>query len=103
MNRRSGLKILAAGGVVAVVGGSHRWLSIERDHTELSLDLIIERLDALALDRIETSGEWEVARTFNHLAQSVEFSMTGYPVLKSKIFETMWVNWHSQYSGSTVA
>jgi len=46
----------------------------------------MKRLDSLALDSIETTGAWEVTRMFNHLAQSVEFSMTGYPVLKSQIF-----------------
>ncbi len=71
---------------MAVVGGGHRWLSKERDHADLSIDLVIKRLDSLALDSIETTGVWEVARTFNHLAQSVEYSMTGYPVLKSKFF-----------------
>jgi len=86
MRRRASLKILAAGGIVSAIGGGYHWISKERDHADLALELLMERLDALALDSIETTGTWEVARTFNHLAQSVEFSMTGYPVMKSKFF-----------------
>ena len=87
MNRRSTLKYLATGGLIAALGGSYHWLSRNRDHTSLALDLIMNQLNSLDLDNIETTGEWEVARTFNHLAQSVEFSMTGYPDMKPKLFQ----------------
>lgn len=86
MKRRTSLKILAAGGIISAIGGGYNWISKERDHADLTLDLLMKRLDSLALDSIETTGTWEVARTFNHLAQSVEFSMTGYPVMKPTIF-----------------
>jgi len=87
MIRRTSLKYLAAGGLFVAVGGSYHWLSKERDHADVALDILMKRLDSIDLDSIESTGVWEVARTFNHLAQSVEFSMTGYPIMKSKIFQ----------------
>jgi len=87
MNRRSSLKYVATGGIVAALGGGYHWLSKERDHADLSLDRLIGRLNALDVGSIETSGNWDVARTFNHLAQSIEFSMTGFPVQKSALFQ----------------
>lgn len=87
MNRRSTIKYLAAGGVVAVMGGSYHWLTKQRDHSNLALDSAIQRLTVLELGSIETTGTWEVARTFNHLAQSVEFSMEGFPEMKSALFQ----------------
>lgn len=87
MKRRSTLKYLASGGIIVALGGGYHWLTKERDHADLGLDLIMKRLDSLDLNTIETTGAWEVARTFNHLAQSVEFSMTGYPEMKSPLFQ----------------
>lgn len=87
MNRRSTIKYLTVGGVVAVMGGSYHWLKKERDHSKLALDSALQRLNGLELEFVETTGSWEVARTFNHLAQSVEFSMEGFPEMKSALFQ----------------
>ena len=87
MNRRSTLKYLAAGGLITAFGGGYHWLSKVRAHPHLALDLTIDRLSSLDLDTIVTTGEWEMARTFDHLAQSIEFSMAGYPELKPKLFQ----------------
>ncbi len=86
MNRRSAIKYLIGGSAIAAVGGGYHWLMKERDLSELAMDLMLERLNELDVTRIEKSGEWEVARTFNHLAQSVEFSLDGFPILKSPLF-----------------
>lgn len=58
MEKRSTLKYLAAGGLLVAVGGGYHWLSRERDHTHLALDLTMERLNALDLDSIESTGAW---------------------------------------------
>ena len=88
MLRRSMIKYLTLGGLAAAAGGSHRWLSRVRDHKDLALNLTLERLSNLDIEAIESTGAWEVARTFDHLAQSVEFSMLGFPVMKPKAFRS---------------
>ena len=86
MNRRSTFKLLLAGGITTA-GGGYLWLSKKRDHPALALDLALENLAKLNPDAIETTGSWKIARTFNHLAQSVEFSMAGFPEMKSQLFQ----------------
>ena len=53
------------------------------------LDTAFRKLDDIALDlsSMESTGDWGLGRTFNHLAQGVEFSMTGYPKPKPKLFQ----------------
>lgn len=55
--------------------------------THASLDTAFRRLDALDLAAIQSTGDWDLGRTFSHLAQGVEFSMTGYPQEKPKLFQ----------------
>lgn len=38
--------------------------------------------------RDRTSGEWPLPKVLNHLAQSVEYSIDGYPELKSALFRS---------------
>lgn len=45
------------------------------------------RLEALDLAAIETTGDWGLGRMFSHLAQGVEFSLSGYPKEKPKLFQ----------------
>jgi len=87
MDRRTTIKLLAAGGATVALGGGYHWLTKERDHSKLGLDITLNRISTLELDSIETTGAWEVARTFDHLAQSIEFSMVGFPVQKSSLFQ----------------
>lgn len=47
---------------------------------------MIDRLSAIDPERISTATPWDVARTFHHLAQGVEFSLAGYPELKPALF-----------------
>ena len=86
MNRRSSIKYLAGGGAIAALGGGYTWLTKERDHSGLAVDLTLKRLSVLELEGTAALGDWGIARTFDHLAQSIEFSMDGFPVLKSNLF-----------------
>ncbi len=52
-----------------------------------ALDTAFRRLDALDLSAIRSTGDWDLGRTFSHLAQGVEFSMSGYPEEKPKLFQ----------------
>ncbi|MFK8030422.1 MAG: DUF1569 domain-containing protein [Gammaproteobacteria bacterium] len=86
MNRRQALKILGATGLVGVGGGAF-WLNRTRTYPELAVDLTLERLGNLNPEALSSSGSWSVARVFNHLAQSIEFSISGYPEMKSAAFQ----------------
>jgi len=87
MERRSSIQLLALGGIALATTGGYHWLNKRRDHPQLAIDLTLERLDKLKVAQLQGSGSWEVARTFNHLAQSIEFSMTGFPEIKSPVFQ----------------
>ena len=85
MQRRRALTLLSLGGVGILAGGL-RWLALPKDHPELAIDAAIAQLDELDLSDLETTGAWDLGRTFEHLAQSVEFSVTGYPEARSPLF-----------------
>ena len=52
------------------------------------LDDALRWLDRLErASRVETSGAWPLAAVLDHLAQSIEMSMDGYPQPKSMLFQ----------------
>ncbi|MFT4930122.1 MAG: hypothetical protein ACI8WB_006258 [Phenylobacterium sp.] len=84
MNRRQFLRWSLAGTAVTLTGAGG-WLAVA-DKAQLPslLDVVtaIEQNQALAVQ-----GTWSVAKTLYHCAQSIEMSMTGYPVHKSEGFK----------------
>lgn len=54
---------------------------------ELSIEAALQRLDQLQSGQVTTRGRWNLFQVYTHLAQSVEFSMTGYPQQKSWLFK----------------
>lgn len=87
MDRRAFAKYVASGTFLGVAGGAYYWLNAPRDQSHLGLDRMLDTLDDLAKAPLEMTGDWDAARTFSHLAQSVEFSMAGYPEHKSPLFQ----------------
>jgi len=81
MERRSSIKLLALGGIALATAGGYHWLSKTRDHPQLAIDRTLERLDKLNVAELQGTGSWDVARTFNHLAQSID------PKMKSPVFQ----------------
>jgi len=81
------MQSLAIGGSIAVTGGGYLWLTADRDHSGLSIAATLQNLEQLASGVIEKSGTWNPYQVFNHCAQSVEFSMTGFPQSKSAFFQ----------------
>ncbi len=51
------------------------------------LDTAFRRLDTLDLSAIGSTDNWGLGRTFSHLAQGVEFSMSGYPESRPRLFQ----------------
>lgn len=87
MQRRQMIQYLALGGAVVGVGGGYLWLSADHDQASLSIPLTLENLDQLESRPFEKSGAWNAFQVFNHCAQSVEFSMTGFPQANSALFQ----------------
>lgn len=87
MQRRTVLKQLAFAGTVAGMGGGYLWLSADRDNSALSVAAMLRRLEALSLEPMEKTGNWNPFQVFTHCSQSVEYSMTGYPQNKSQLFQ----------------
>lgn len=52
-----------------------------------AIDIAFRRLELLDLSAIQSTGDWGLGRMFGHLAQGVEFSLTGYPHPKPKLFQ----------------
>ena len=50
----------------------------------------IKRLKSLQQQRLTFTGPWQAFATFSHLAESIEFSLAGFPQQKSTSFKT-WV------------
>jgi hypothetical protein len=87
MQRRQLIRYLALGGTVAAAGSGYLWLTADHEHPSLTVDVTLEKLESLAsLDFVKT-GHWDAFQVFNHCAQSVEFSMSGFPQSKTAIFQ----------------
>lgn len=69
-----------------ISGGA--WVAIEPNDTPLSIDTALSKLDNLMLKKTSTTGDWNLYKILIHCAQSVEYSMTGYPEHKSDLFKS---------------
>jgi hypothetical protein len=88
MNRRKFLTITATGGlVVAISGGAIAWVSIEPSDAPLTTASVLEMIDKLADQNISHTGAWRPYKVFMHCAQSVDYSIDGYPEHKSPVFK----------------
>ena len=87
MQRRIFLKSVAVAGTVSTMGAGYLWLTAERDNPDLSIATTLKKLEKLAAGEIEKSGSWNPFQVFTHCAQSVEYSITGFPEMKSRIFQ----------------
>ncbi|MGX5203001.1 DUF1569 domain-containing protein [Aliikangiella sp. IMCC44632] len=78
--------VLAASGLTALAG--YAYLSSAPQHAHLSISQAKQRLAAYALaPKIISHNQWNPAQTLTHLAQSIEFSMQGYPIHHSVAFK----------------
>jgi hypothetical protein len=84
VKRRS---LLIAGAVVAASAVS--WIALPTG-TPRPLTIAFTKLQLAKFKgaKIKSSGGWTPAQVFEHLAQSVEFSLTGYPEPKSALFQS---------------
>ncbi len=87
MNRRKLLKRSVLLGSIGLVGGTGTWLMNGYDVNKLTITQATIDLQSLYLLPMKTTGDWNLSQIFNHLAQSIEYSMTGYPEHKSNGFK----------------
>ncbi|MDX1298542.1 MAG: DUF1569 domain-containing protein, partial [Pseudomonas sp.] len=81
MNRRLLLKFTALGGVAAAGAGFWALPTSERP-AALSLDGALALLASMVDTPLISLKGWSPAQVFNHCAQSIEYSISGYPQLK---------------------
>lgn len=84
MNRRAFL-LRTCGGVLAAVAGGV-WLRRVTVPTP-DIPAMLAELSGWRGRSVTTTGSWSPAQIFTHLAQSIEYSMTGYPEMKAVLFQ----------------
>lgn len=87
MDRRQFIQAGLLGGIAAISAGSW-WLGGAAERSELSLAALLKQLNDLDPSRLSSQGEWNPAQIFHHCAQSIDFSMRGFPQHKSDIFKS---------------
>ncbi len=88
MNRRTFLISTAGTGVLAVAGIT-AWHMMPNNASDLSIGSLVKRLQAMQNQQVNFASPWNSFQKFTHMAQSVEYSMTGYPVHKSELFKSL--------------
>lgn len=87
MNRRHFLLGTIAGGAVLTSSGA-AWLGSSSNDNPLTINACLQVLDDLMSESIVTTGEWNLGQILIHCAQSVEYSMSGFPEHKSDLFKS---------------
>lgn len=88
MNRRTFLKLGVGGVAVTAVSAPAAYYAIQSaDPSLTSMSSVYARLDILEQNGFKMTGGWSAFQVFSHMAQSVEYSMTGYPEHKSELFK----------------
>ncbi len=85
VNRRNFL--LGASAILATAATAG-WLVLPVSNANLTIAATLQKLSGLDLSNIQFSGDWNAIVTLHHLAQSIEFSMTGYPEHKPDWFKS---------------
>jgi hypothetical protein len=80
--------LLIAGTAAAGAGAAGLlWVRAGNDGAILTVDAALQKVDALAKGGVSSTGKWNPHQIFTHCAQSIEYSMTGYPSPKPKLFQ----------------
>ena len=76
-------------GAVAVTALAAAGLATYRKSTVeiTSVERMLTLLDSLKSRQLAAKSGWSPYKVFVHLAQSIQYSMTGYPELKSEVFQ----------------
>ncbi|NMP31987.1 DUF1569 domain-containing protein [Thalassotalea sp. M1531] len=86
MNRRAFI-ISAVVGTAAISSTGLAWQLIEPNNEPLTIATSLDKLELLLQNEVTTTGQWSLYQILVHCAQSVEYSMIGYPEHKSPVFK----------------
>lgn len=87
MNRRQFIQFSLATTTMVTIGAA-AWVSIEPEVVPLDIRSMITLLDKVIVTDPVATGEWDMVKILHHCAQSVEYSMVGYPQHKSDLFKS---------------
>ncbi|MES2821220.1 MAG: DUF1569 domain-containing protein [Pseudomonadota bacterium] len=82
MRRRHMLQLTALGGAAGALGAGFWALPVGTAPAGLNLAAAQQLLQGLSGTPLRSLGAWSPSQVFNHCAQSVEYSLEGYPELK---------------------
>lgn len=82
MNRRTFLLGLAGSSLGLVVGV--KGVALARDY---ALEPWLDILNSLTPEQLQSQGAWSASEIFQHCAQSIRYSRTGYPEAGSVLFQ----------------
>ena len=88
MKRRQFIKAsMVSGGAIIGLGGGAFLLMDETNRDELTIDFALKKLEALSPTNLINLGQWNSSQIFTHCAQSVEYSMSQFPLHHSSVFK----------------
>ncbi len=88
MKRREFLSLsLLSAMALQVPRASGEILAQDIKNQPLDIKRLLSFLDSLQIESLVTEGEWNLGQIFSHAAQSIEFSIDGYPQHKSDFFK----------------
>ena len=88
MKRRQFIKTsIVSGGAIIGLGGGALLLIDGTNEDQLTIDFALKKLDVLSHKNLINLGEWNSYQIFTHCAQSVEYSMSQFPLHKSSFFK----------------
>ncbi len=76
-------------GTLLGFGAGYFSLNSAKDNKFISLDAVSHFLIKFRASSVISLGEWSSHQIFHHLAQSIEFSLVGYPEHKPDWFKTL--------------
>lgn len=87
MNRRFFIASSLSAGVLAL-SGITAWHLVPRNKEDLSIQAMLKKLESMDVSNISFESTWSVGHNLAHMAQSIEYSMSGYPMHKSELFKS---------------
>ena len=87
MNRRQLIFSTAIAIPLAAAGGAALILRGGEVKQNLTIKAALQALDRLPVEQIQSTGTWGLAHIFGHCAQSIEFSLQGFPKHHSELFK----------------
>jgi len=86
LNRRKFILGSISGGIF--IGSGAAWFGIEKNEQPLNIEFALSELNKLIIQKPIATGKWDLSQILTHCAQSVEYSMHGYPKHNSDFFKS---------------